>query len=408
MPTERISFPGHDGAMLAARLDAPARGARAYALFAHCFTCGKDIAAARRIAARLTEAGVAVLRFDFTGLGHSQGEFANTTFSSNVRDLLAAAAWLRAEREAPQLLVGHSLGGAAALAAAAEIPELRAVASLAAPYDPAHVLHNFGSDLETVRREGEAEVSLAGRPFRIKRGFIEDVERTKIDAALGAMKKALLVMHAPRDATVGVENATDIFIAAKHPKSFVSLDDADHLITRDADAVYAADVIAAWAQRYIELTPEAHPGAGAGEGAVRSAEASPNGFLQDVHAGGHHLLADEPASVGGTDLGPTPYQLVAAGLASCTAMTVRMVARRKGMALDHVTVDVRHDKVHAADCEACETREGRIDQFERMVRLDGALSEEERAKLLEIADKCPVHRTLERSSSIVTTLAPRE
>ena len=244
--------------------------------------------------------------------------------------------------------------------------------SIAAPHDPAHVLHNMGSALETVRAEGEAEVSLAGRPFRIKRSFVEDVEAAKLDDALAAMKKALLVMHAPLDQTVGIDNATRIFAAARHPKSFVTLDDADHLITNDADARYAADVIAAWARRYVALAPERHPGEGAGEGFVRSAEASPNGFLQDVHTGGHHLLADEPASVGGSDLGPSPYQLVAAGLAACTAMTIRMYARRKGLALEHVAVDVRHAKIHAEDCAECEQREGRIDQFEREVRLTGS------------------------------------
>ena len=406
MRTERIDFQGHAGDKLAARLDLPDREARAYALFAHCFTCGKDIAAARRIAQRLTESGVGVLRFDFTGLGHSKGEFANTTFSSNVDDLLLAADWLRQNREAPQIVIGHSLGGAAVLAAAGRIPEAKAVVSVAAPHDPEHVLHNIATgDLDAIRAQGEAEVKLAGRPFKIKKGFIEDVERSKLDEAIGSLKKALLVLHAPLDATVGVENASAIFSAAKHPKSFVTLDDADHLITNDRDAMYAADVIAAWASRYVDTRDEAHPAAGVEEGFVRSAEATPNGFLQDVHTGGHHLLADEPASVGGTNLGPSPYQLVSAGLAACTSMTIRMYARRKEIPLGSVVVDVEHDKIHAKDCADCEATTGKIDVFRRTIRLTGDLTPEQRAKLLEIADKCPVHRTLEGEVKIETTAA---
>ena len=402
MRTERIEFQGHSGDKLAARLDLPDREAGAYALFAHCFTCGKDIAAARRVAQRLTETGVGVLRFDFTGLGHSKGEFANTTFSSNVDDLLLAADWLRQNRAAPQLIIGHSLGGAAVLAAAGRVPEAKAVVTIGAPHEPEHVLHNIGSALETIRAEGAAEVKLAGRPFTIKKEFVEDVEAAKLDAAIGSLKKALLVLHAPLDATVGVENASAIFSAAKHPKSFVTLDNADHLITNDRDAMYAADVIAAWASRYIDKREEAHPAAGAEEGYVRAAEATPNGFLQDVHTGGHHLLADEPASVGGTNLGPSPYQLVSAGLATCTSMTIRMYARRKQIPLEHVWVDVFHEKIHAEDCAECETQAGKIDVFRREIMLRGDLTSEQRAKLMEIADKCPVHRTLESEIKIET------
>ncbi len=403
MRTIRATFEGHAGDALAARLDLPEFGARAYALFAHCFTCGKDIAAARRISQRLTESGVGVLRFDFTGLGHSKGEFANTSFASNVRDLVRAADHLRAERAAPQLVIGHSLGGAAAIAAAAEIPEAKAVAVIGAPADPAHVLHIFGGDLEKIRSEGSAEVTLVGRKFRIGKEFIDVAEATSLEKTLAELKRALLILHAPRDEIVGIDNATKIFMAAKHPKSFVTLDGADHLVSSEADAAYAAAVIASWASRYVTLAPEAHPGE-AGEGLVRSAELDPEGFLQDLHAGGHHLLADEPQSVGGSDLGPTPYGLVSAGLAACTSMTIRMYARRKGIALDRVVVDVAHDKVHAKDCADCETETGKIDEFRRTIRLEGDLSEEERAKLLEIADKCPVHRTLEGEIKVRTEL----
>ncbi len=401
MKTSKIEFPGHNGEMLAARLDAPVRAPKAYALFAHCFTCTKDIVAARRIAARLAGMGIAVLRFDFTGLGHSQGEFANTSFTSNVQDLIAAADWLRANADAPQLLIGHSLGGAAVIAAAPHIAEVKAVATIGAPHDPGHVVHNFGCSLQDIARDGQAEVDLAGRKFTISQRFVEDVSSQNLDRILGTLHKALLVLHAPTDQTVGIENASQIFLAAKHPKSFVTLDRADHLLTKAADADYAAGIIAAWSARYLDVEDETQA-AGAPEGGVRVTEADPGGFLQDVVAGSNHILADEPKSVGGTDLGLTPYQLVGAGLGACTSMTIRMYARRKGWPLTGVSVDVTHDKIHAADCEACETAAGKVDVFHRAIRLSGDLSDEERARCMEIADKCPVHRTLESEIKVET------
>jgi putative redox protein len=399
---EKFEFEGHGGHVLAGRLDLPTGEVLATALFAHCFTCGKDIAAARRIAARLTAAGIAVLRFDFTGLGHSGGEFANTTFSSNAADLVRAAEALERRGMAPSLLIGHSLGGAAVLRAAGDMPSVRAVVTIAAPFEPGHVTHHFGAALDAIARDGAAEVDLAGRPFRIGRDFVEDISAASLAPAIERLGRALLVMHAPRDATVGIENATRIFMAARHPKSFVTLDDADHLISRAADAEYAADVISAWAARYLDLrAPE--PPKGAPEGVVRVSEADPKGFLQDVAAGPkHQLLADEPLSFGGTDMGLTPYQFVSAGLGACTSMTVRMYARRKGWALQHVSVDVMHDKIHAE--EAGGTGAAKVDTFTRILRLEGDLDDAQRARLLEIADKCPVHRTLEQSSRVETRL----
>lgn len=400
---ERISFPGHDGGALAARLDMPEGPHLATALFAHCFTCSKDIAAARRIAARLAAMGIAVMRFDFTGLGHSEGEFANTTFTSNVADLEAASDYLASRGMAPGLIIGHSLGGAAVLKAAGGIASIKAVVTIGAPFDPGHVTHNFADALDTILADGEAEVDLGGRPFRIGKDFVEDVSAENLAPAIGKLGKALLVMHAPRDAVVGVENATSIFIAARHPKSFVTLDTADHLITDPADAEYAGEVIAAWAGRYLDLDPPAPP-PGAPEGIVRVSEADAAGFLQDVNAGPlHHALADEPAAYGGTNQGMTPYGFLAAGLGACTSMTIRMYARRKNWPLTHVSVDVSHDKVHAQDAEG--TSPNRIDLFRRVIRLEGDLTGEQRARLLEIADKCPVHRTLETGAQVVTELA---
>ena len=402
MPTDRFTFKGHAGHDLAARLDLPDGPHLATALMAHCFTCGKDIPAARRIAARLAAMGIAVLRFDFTGLGHSQGEFENTSFSSNVDDLVAAAEALKARGMAPGLLIGHSLGGAAVLRAGGRIADVKAIATIGAPFDPGHVTHNFADELEKIERDGVGEVHLGGRPIRIGRGFVEDVRAEALGPIIAALKPALLVMHGPRDQIVGIENATQIFMAAKHPKSFVTLDDADHLVTRPADAEYAAEVIAAWAGRYLDLAPPAPP-PGAPEGITRVSEADPAGFLQDVQAGPHHhALADEPESYGGTNKGMSPYQFLAAGLGACTSMTVRMYARRKGWPLENIAVDVSHNRVHAQDAEGNEKTP--LDLFRRQIMLEGPLDAEQRQRLLEIADKCPVHRTLEASAEIVTEL----
>lgn len=407
MKTERLEFIGHDGSVLAARLDRPPGKPAAFALFAHCFTCSKDIPAARRISQRLASLGIAVLRFDFTGLGHSGGEFANTGFSSNIEDLLLAVDFLREEYEAPQLLIGHSLGGAAILAAAAKVPEAKAVVTIGTPAQPEHVLHNFEAKVDEIRAQGEADVILAGRTFTIKRQFIDDLSDLSLEQSVSQLKKALLVMHAPLDETVAVDNAAQLFQMAKHPKSFITLDNADHLLSRTEDAEYAAEVISTWVQRYVDISvlPK---GGSTPEGVTRVIEADPNSFTQDLHIEGHHLIADEPSSYGGHFLGPTPYQLVASGLGACTSMTIRMYARRKKIPLEHVEVDIIHNKIHAKDCENCEFTDnqtnGKVDQFERIIRLQGDLSDEQRQQLLAIADRCPVHRTLESDIVISTQL----
>ncbi|MGF1629437.1 MAG: alpha/beta fold hydrolase [Kiloniellaceae bacterium] len=402
--SEKVTFTGSGGEKLAARLDLPQGRPRAYALFAHCFTCNKDIFAAARIAGGLAERGFAVLRFDFTGLGASEGDFANTNFSSNVEDLVRAADFLRESYEAPQLLIGHSLGGAAVLVAAGRVPEARAVATIAAPADPAHVASHFTEARAEIEAAGEAEVLLVGRPFRIRKQFLEDIATQKLDAALGGLKKALMVFHAPRDATVGIDNASRIFLAAKHPKSFVSLDDADHLLSRKPDAIYVAEVLAAWAGRYLGEA-EAAPALRAPAGRVVVEETGEGKFTQRIAAGPHTLRADEPESVGGLDSGPSPYDFLLAGLGACTAMTLRLYAERKGLALERTRVTLSHAKVHAEDCATCETKEGKIDRIERVIDMTGELSPEERRRLLEIADKCPVHRTLQSEVQIETTAA---
>jgi putative redox protein len=407
MGGEQIAFLGADKtSRLAARLDLPHGEPRAFALFAHCFTCTRNVFAATRIARGLTGHGIAVLRFDFTGLGDSEGEFANTNFSSNVGDLLAAAAWLRSELEAPKLLIGHSLGGAAVLAAARGIPEARALCTIAAPAEASHVVRLIQPALAEIEAEGEAEVLLAGRPFRIKQQFLDDIEGHKLAADIADLGRPLLVFHSPLDQTVGIDNAGRIFGAAKHPKSFVSLDRADHLLSRPEDAAYVADVIAAWGERYLApaaATP-AQAGAAATDAVVVS-EAGRGKFAQVISVRGRHVLAaDEPESYGGGDTGPNPYEYLTAGLGACTSMTIRMYADRKGLPLENVKVSLRYDKVHAEDCADCETKEGMLDRVSREIELMGPLDQNAKTKLLEIADKCPVHRTLHSEVWIDTKL----
>jgi uncharacterized OsmC-like protein/pimeloyl-ACP methyl ester carboxylesterase len=401
MPAERFDFRNASGQTLAALLDRPAGEPRAYALFAHCFTCGKDVHAAKRIAEGLTALDIAVLRFDFTGLGSSEGEFANTSFSSNVADLIAAADALRQSRRAPAILIGHSLGGAAVFAAAANVPEARAVVTIAAPSDPSHVTGLFKDRLEEIGAKGEVEVNLAGRPFRISRGFVEDLAQHKLLDRVAQLRKALLIFHSPTDEVVGIDNASRIFTAAKHPKSFVSLAGADHLLSRRSDAAYVANVIHAWAGRYLDVS-EATPDVEEQSKAVVVRETRHGRFQQEISAGRHRFLADEPVAVGGLDSGPGPYDLLLAALGACTAMTLRLYAERKALPLEQVAVALTHDRIHASDCEDCETKEGMIDRIERAITLRGALDATQRKRLMEIADKCPVHRTLTSEVDIRT------
>jgi len=406
MQNEKVSFDNDDGHTLSGLMALPDATPRAYALFAHCFTCSKNLKAATNIARALADSGIAVLRFDFTGLGQSEGDFADTNFSSNVSDLLAAVRFLEEHYRAPEILLGHSLGGTAILQAASAVPSAVAVATIGSPSEPGHVRHLLAGAEATLRDEGSAKVDLGGRPFTIKQQFLDDLERHELPASIRSLRRALLIMHAPLDDIVEIDNASALFANALHPKSFVSLDQADHLLTREQDSLYAGRVLAAWASRYLDAET-AHvvadrPATGDSETTARTWI---GGFRTDIVAGGHALVADEPASVGGTDAGPSPSDLLSAALAACTSMTLKMYASRKKIDLDSATVRVRHGKVHAKDCKDCESSEGRIDQFERELVLTGDLTQEQRQRMLEIADRCPVHRTLHGEVKVRTALA---
>jgi putative redox protein len=394
LKVHRVDFKGHKGQLLAARLDCPVGPVVAYALFAHCFTCSKDVVAASRIAKGLAHYGIATLRFDFTGLGHSEGDFANETFSSNVEDLIAAASHMRATFKAPKILIGHSLGGAAVLAAAGKIEAVKAVATIGAPADPGHVAHLFKEHLERIETEGEATVRLAGREFKVKKQFLDDMAQQKQVDRVATLGRALLVMHSPFDAIVGIDNAAKIFQGAKHPKSFVSLDNADHLLTNPEDAAYAADVLAAWAGRWAGRPRTQRPEGTLSEGSVIVSESQGFKFRQSMAAGPHALIADEPENVGGDGSGPTPYDYLVASLGACTSMTIRMYAEYKNLPLETVRVELQHDKIHATDCESCENKSGKIDRIRRKIFVTGKLRPEHIEKIKAIADKCPVHRTL--------------
>ncbi len=406
--SQRVTFPGAFGHQLAARLDRSDEPPKACALFAHCFTCSKDLKATARISRALVERGIAVLRFDFTGLGESEGDFADTNFSSNLEDLLAAVEYLRAHHQAPKLLIGHSLGGAAVLASAARVPETVAVATLGAPSDTAHLGEGILRSAPELEAKDEAEVVLAGRPFRIRRQLLDDLREQSVLSAVRRLDKALLILHSPVDEVVDVDHARRIFQAAKHPKSFVSLGDADHLLIRDpADARYVAEVLAAWAGRYLGAAEEESQAAS--EPALEHGEVrvigGASGFHNRVRAGRHELVADEPTSVGGTDLGPNPYDYLLAALGACTNMTLRMYAGRKKWPLEGVETRLRHSKIHARDCEECQSETGKIDVIEKVVEVHGPLTEEQRQRLLEIAGRCPVHRTLTSETVIRSRLA---
>ena len=402
MRSQKISFVNAAGYELSARLELPVnQHPHTYAVFAHCFTCNKNLTAVRNISRALNMSGIAVLRFDFTGLGESEGEFADTNFTSNVDDLVAAAHFLAENYQMPNIMIGHSLGGAAVLCAASQLSDLKAVVTIGAPFNPQHVSHLFAEGINEIEATGAASVNIGGRSFKVKKQFLDDLERQYVEDKLKNLRKALLVMHSPQDRTVEIENAKRIYSTAHHPKSFVSLDGADHLLSDKKDSLYAGEMIACWSKRYINQ-PEKETLKVEKQVAVRLGS---EGFTTDVMVRQHSLTADEPESIGGNDFGATPYELVAAGLGACTAMTIQMYARRKKWQVDEVTVHLEHKKDYADDMDAVmDEKPRKIDKFERVLILEGDLDEKQKQRLLEIADRCPVHRTLHEQVEVVTHL----
>ncbi|GAB2773147.1 bifunctional alpha/beta hydrolase/OsmC family protein [Salinimicrobium soli] len=401
MNYSKVTFLNAEGNELSGYLELPLnQEPHSFVLFAHCFTCNKNFFAVKNIARSLSKNGYGVLRFDFTGLGESEGDFSDTNFSGNVEDLIAAADFLKKEHQAPELLIGHSLGGPAVIFAAEKIPSVTAVATINAPSSPDHVRHVFKDDLSEIKEKGLATVNVGGRDFTIKEHFVEDLNTKELKNLVKDLSVALLILHSPQDPIVEIKNAEELYLAAKHPKSFVSLDGADHLLTKTSDSQYAGEVIAAWATRYLSI-PEQDEISTLHEVVANLGE---EGFTTQMKAGKHYFIADEPEKVGGNNFGPSPYDFLSAGLAACTSMTIQMYARRKKWPLKNVQTHVNHHKTHADDCENCERNTSKIDVFDREIVLEGNLDEAQQERILEIADKCPVHRTISNKVTIKTAL----
>lgn len=402
MKIQKVTFLNIEGEQLSGRLELPVnQQPHNFAVFAHCFTCNKNLSAVKNISRALTSNGFGVLRFDFTGLGESDGDFSDTNFSGNVDDLVSAAKYLEAYYKSPSLIVGHSLGGAAAIFAASQIYSIKAIATIGAPSNPKHVQHLLHSSLEEIQANGKAVVNLGDRDFTIKKQFIDDLEANALPQIAKNLRKPILVMHSPQDTTVSIKNAEEIYMAAHHPKSFISLDGADHLLSNKADSIYAGNVIAGWAKRYIDL-PKTEM-LKTNHQVVASLD-NDDGFTTQIKAGNHYMVADEPTNYGGNDFGPSPYELISAGLSACTAMTIQMYTKRKGWNIENIEVHTSYGKVHANDCEHCDENTTKIDTFNREIKLEGDLDEKQLTRILQIANKCPVHKTLLRETQIITTL----
>lgn len=404
MGLQKVTFKNTEGQTLVGRLELPVdRHPHNFAVFAHCFTCNKNLLAVKNIGKALTSNGFGVLRFDFTGLGESEGDFADTNFSGNVEDLVAAAKYLEENYEAPTLIIGHSLGGAASIFAASEISSIKAVATVGAPSNPVHVKHLLKSGVEEIQSTGKAVINLSGRDFTIKKQFLDDLETKSLPETARALRKPLLILHSPQDDTVVIKNAEEIYVSAHHPKSFVSLDGADHLLSRKEDSIYVGEVISGWAKRYLDVSEKVDSRLRTKHQVAASLD-SEDGFTTQMKVGNHYMIADEPTSYGGNDFGPSPYELVSAGLSACTVMTIQMYARRKGWPVDNVEVHTSYSKSHAEDCENCESDNAKIDTFHREIKLTGNLDDKQKARVMQIADKCPVHKTLHNETQIITNL----
>jgi uncharacterized OsmC-like protein/esterase/lipase len=406
MEYKKVSFKNEYGLNISGRMDLPAdRDPLAYALFAHCFTCTKNLKAIAHICRALTDQGMAVLRFDFTGLGESQGDFSETNFSSNIKDLIAAADFMKKEFEPPGILIGHSLGGAAMLHAGSRIESTRAVVTIGAPADTIQLKDSIKDSWKNIEKEGVAKIAIGGRSFTVKKQFLDDLEKIQMQKAIRHLKKPLLIFHSPVDEIVDAENAATIFKAAFHPKSFISLDKADHLLSNEADAMYVGSVIAAWAEKYVDI-PEKRKWIEDPQDNRVVARIGQTPYRTDILANGHHLVADEPRAIGGGNLGPTPYDLLVSGLGACTCMTLRMYADRKKWPVDSISVKLKHEKIHAEDCRNCETKSGKLDQIELEIEIKGDLDPDQKKRMLEIAEKCPVHKTLH--SEMITNTSLKE
>lgn len=413
MPRTQVLFYNKQNESLSGLLELPNARINCYAIFAHCFTCSKDGIAATYISRALAENGVAVLRFDFTGLGNSAGDFPNTNFSSNLDDLFAAAEFLQENYAAPQILIGHSLGGSAVLAVAKQIESVRAVVTINSPATAEHVKHLFDDAHNEILNNQSAKVSLGGRSFTIQKQFIEDLDRHNTLDHIKELGKALLVFHSPVDRIVSIDEATRIYLAAKHPKSFITLDQADHLLSDKDDANYVAAVITAWVSRYLadsfssesastnSRQDDALPIIESGTVIVRERDKK---FAREIFTQQHRLISDEPVEQGGADSGANPYELLLAALGSCTSMTLRMYANHKKLDLEAIEVTLRHSRVHLDDCESCDDKNTLVDKIDREIKLVGRLDDDQRKRLLEIADKCPVHKTLVNEIVIETKL----
>ncbi|MCP5292057.1 MAG: OsmC family protein [Burkholderiales bacterium] len=413
MPRTQVLFYNKQNESLSGLLELPNARVNCYAIFAHCFTCSKDGIAATYISRALAENGVAVLRFDFTGLGNSAGDFPNTNFSSNLDDLFAAAEFLQENYAAPQILIGHSLGGSAVLAVAKQIESVRAVVTINSPATAEHVKHLFDDVHNEILNNQSAKVSLGGRSFTIQKQFIEDLDRHNTLDHIKELGKALLVFHSPVDQIVSIDEATRIYVAAKHPKSFITLDQADHLLSDKDDANYVAAVITAWVSRYLadsfssesastnSRQDDALPIIESGTVIVRERDKK---FAREIFTQQHRLVSDEPVEQGGADSGANPYELLLAALGSCTSMTLRMYANHKKLDLEAIEVTLRHSRVHLDDCKTCDDKNTLVDKIDRKIKLVGRLDDDQRKRLLEIADKCPVHKTLVNEIVIETKL----